>query len=585
MSDLSYALANATVNSLPYLRAFPKAYDLRRPLEEQGLSPCSFDVVVGLDVIHAAPEVERALESLYQVLIPGGSLLVAELDGRDWEYKPGTLWTDTVFGGFSEWFGYVDGRHHPSISPDGWERRAGSVGFVDFQHITEIGGGLDFLFTAQKSTAVESSFGLTIPTHHFFTYAFGKEMELQKEIKKFSVDRDISFWILAAEGTDGDAAQGLVKSLSREYSNWNVHLGIFENGSDESSRVDWIHTYRDCLAYDTIVYFRKDGMARTPKVVPSLPPSPSNRFDPVNSDWRSTSFGLVRSHLPSLDDQQLLVNIRHWSEPICSYRGFSGTIVQSGYFALKPGQRVVGLTHDQGVSNRLICHAGSVLVLDIEDEADVFTEYALASAISTLVLGPARSTGGTPNKPPLKVLLADTDAVTSKLKRFFSTIPSLVQTRTTVDDDDEKFDLILTCSKELAERPEIGLWRGPIFVWDDALRQTTSRDPWVLGHLVKTSLRLGKVDRSISESPVINPKTISRFMIPLPPDSKAAPLFNSSKAYLLVGGMSDLGVHLALWMYRVSRFLVLRTPKFDLKSSLAWREEDHFDLSSWSQVP
>ena len=77
----------------------------------------------------------------------------------------------------------------------------------------------------------------------------------------------------------------------------------------------------------------------------------------------------------------------------------------------------------------------------------------------------------------------------------------------------------------------------------------SSRDPWVLGHLVKTSPLRGKVDRSISESPVINPKSISQFMIPLLLDSKAVPLFISSKVHLLAGGMSDLGVNLALWMY------------------------------------
>lgn len=585
VSDVSFALANATAKSLPYLRASPKVYDLCRSPEEQGLSPCSFDIVVGLDVIHAAPDVESVLESLHRVLLPGGSLLVVELDGSNWKTTPGSLWTDMVFGGFSEWFGYTDGRNHPSISPDGWERLAESVGFVDFQPSTEIGGGWEFLFTAQKTPAEESSFGVTVPDHHFLTYTFGKEIELQEQIKRFDVDREMSLWILATDGIDGDAAQGLVKSLSREYANCGIHLGIFDSESDESSRVDWILTYRDCLARDTIVHFRKDGMACVPKVVPSAPPSPSNKFDPGNSDWRSTSFGLVQSHLPSLGDQQILVNIRYWSESLSSYRGFSGTIVQTKHFAFKPGQRVVGVAHNREVSNRLVCSAGSVMALDTNDEASVFTEYAVVSAIATLVLGPARTTGGTPDKPPLKVLLADEESVSSKLGRFFSTIPSLIQARTSAIDDDERFDLILTSSKELAERPEIELWCGPIFVWDDVLGRTTSRDSWVLGHLVKTSLRLAKVSSAISESPVINPRTLSRFMIPVQLDQKKAPLFSSSKAYLLVGGMSDLGVHFALWMYQVSNFLAFLAANSYFEPLSAWREEDYFDLSPWPQVP
>jgi len=585
VSDVSFALATATVKSLPYLRASPKAYDLCRSPEKQGLSPCSFDVVVGLHVIHAASDVESVLKSLYRVLIPGGSLLLVELDGNDWKHKPRSLWTDVVFGGFSEWFGYTDGREHPSISPDGWERLAGSASFVDFQRSIETGGGWEFMFTAQKSPAQESSFGVATPDHHFLTYTFGKEMELREQIESFDVDRGVSLWILATDGIDGDAAQGLIKSMSREYNNWGIHLGIFDSESDESSRVDWIMTYRDCLAYDTIVHFRKDGMACAPRVVPSVSPSLSNRFDPGKSDWRSFSFGLVQSRLPSLGEQQLLINIRYWSESVCSYRGFSGTIVRSKYFAFKPGQRVVGLTRHREVSNRLICSAGSVMILDTDEEADIFTEYALVGAIATLVLGPARTMGGTPDKPPLKVLLADEGIVASGLRRFCSTIPSLIQIWTSAVDDDERFDVIVTSSGELAERPEIGLWRGHIFVWDDALHQMSSRDPWILGHLVKTSLRLAKVNRLVSESPVISPRTLSRFMVPLPLDQKTAPLFDSSKAYLLVGGVSDLGVHFALWMYQVYDTLAVQAAKTDLELSSAWCEEDHFDLSPWSQVP
>jgi hypothetical protein len=280
-----------------------------------------------------------------------------------------------------------------------------------------------------------------------------------------------------------------------------------------------------------------------------------------------------------------LVNIRFWSESVSSYRGFSGTIVQTRHSAFKPGQRVVGITHHQEVSNRLVCSAGSVTVLDTDDKADVFTEYAIASAIATLILGPTRTAGGTADMPPLKILLADEEAVSSKLGRFCSTIPSLIQTRTSAVDDDERFDLILTSSKELAERPEIRLWRGPIFVWDDLLSQMTSRDPWVAGHLVRTSLRLVKANTLISESPIISPRTLSRFMIPVPLDQKKVPLFSSSKAYLLIGGVSDLGVHFALWMHQVSGFLALQAAKSYIEPFSAWREEDHFDLSPWSQVP
>jgi SAM-dependent methyltransferase len=580
VSDISFALANATVKSLPYLRACPKAYDLCRPPEEQGLLPCSFDLIVGLDVIHAVPDISNVLKFLHRVLIPGGSLLVVELDGTDWKSIPSALWADVVFGGFSEWFGYADGRDHPSISPNDWGHLVRSAGFVDFQQSREIGGGREFFFAAQKSFSEDSSFDIT--NLHFLTYTFGKEIELQQQFKNFDINQSISLWIFATNGIDGDAAQGLVKTLCCEYINWSIRLGIFDKETDESSRVDWVLANLHCLANDTIIHFSRDGLACVPRVMPSAPPS--NRFDPATSSWRSTSFGLVQSHLPSLGDQELLVDICCWSESVSSYRGFSGTVVQSKCLMFKSGQRVVGLVRHQEVSNRLICSAGSVMAFGANEETDVLTEYALTSAIVTLILGPMRAAGGVPDKPPLKVLLADEGVITSKLWKFCLTIPFLIQAQTSVDDDDEVFDLILTSSKELSERPEIGLWRGPIFVWDDSLHEMTHRNPWVLGQLVKTSLRLTKVDRSLSQSPlVISPREI--YQTPALLDQREAPLFSSSKAYLLVGGMSDLGVHLALWMYQVGGSHKFRAMVIEIKCFTAWCKTNYFNLPSWSQIP
>ena len=575
VSDVSFALANATVKSLPYLRAFPKAYDLCRPLDEQGLSPCSFDMVVGLQVIHAVPDVESVLKSLHQVLVPGGSLLIVELDGSDWKHAPASLWGDMVFGGFSEWFGYTDGRDHPSIAPDGWDRLTRSVGFVDFQSATEVGGGTEFFFTAQKSPDQAPLFDTNALGCHFITYIFGEELELQEQFKTFDIYQDISIWILATDGIDGEAAQGLVKALSREYSNWDMHLGIFDKETDKPSRVNLITTYRASLAHDTVIHFKKDGIAYVPRVVPSVPPSLSNDLGPVDGDRISTSF---------LRDQQLLVDIRYWSESLSSYRGFSGTIIQSNCPTMEPSQRVVGIADHQGVTNKLICAAGSVMILNGDEEDVLFAECAVTSAIFTLLLGPARTADGTQDKPPLKVLIADEDATTVKLMRFRSTIPSLIQTRTTAVDIDEQFDVILTSSKELAKRPEIRVWHGALFVWDDVLGEVVSRDPWMLGHSIKTSLRLAKVDRLISES-FTNTKMHSQLTVPSPLYQKAALLFSPSKAYLLVGGVSDLGVHLALWMYQVGGFLAPHTAGYRLKPFLAWRKEYRFDFSPWSQVP
>jgi hypothetical protein len=278
------------------------------------------------------------------------------------------------------------------------------------------------------------------------------------------------------------------------------------------------------LENEFVVHFRKDGTPCVPRVVPSAAPSISNGPNPKNIGQSSISHDLIQNDLPFLRDRQLLVDICSWSESVSSYRGFSGTIIQSKCSSLKPGQRVVGLANDQEAANRLVCSAGSIMVLENDEEADLFAEYAVTSAIAALALGPARTAGGASDRPPLKILLADEEAVTNKLSRFCSTFPSLIQAQTSAADLDERFDLILTSSKELTERPEISLLHGTVFVWDDALREATSRDPWTLGYLIKASLSFVKANRLTSEFPFISPGAASQPKAPLPLDNKDSPL-------------------------------------------------------------
>jgi len=151
ITDVSSALANSAVKTVSYDRAFSKAFDLSRPKQEQGFDAYSFDIVAGLRVLHAVPDIAEALASLRTLLVPGGSLLVVELDGTRWEKVPGALWHDTIFGSFAEWFGSTDGRNHPSLSPGQWAEALGKAGFEDYQSSVEGDDGTEFLFTAKVS--------------------------------------------------------------------------------------------------------------------------------------------------------------------------------------------------------------------------------------------------------------------------------------------------------------------------------------------------------------------------------------------------------------------------------------------------
>lgn len=80
------------------------AYDLTKGLEEQGICAGSFDVVTALHVLHATEDLEKTMDAVGELLVPGGFVLTVDFDGTAWEEGvPGTVWYDFVFGGFQEW--------------------------------------------------------------------------------------------------------------------------------------------------------------------------------------------------------------------------------------------------------------------------------------------------------------------------------------------------------------------------------------------------------------------------------------------------------------------------------------------------
>lgn len=116
VTDISYALATSAAKSCSYSHAIPRTYDISKAAEEQRLTPGSFDVITAFSVLHVAADIVTTLKHLWNLLTPGGCLLVVDLDGSAWDasassdQRAGTLWYDFVFGCFSEWHSYNDGR-------------------------------------------------------------------------------------------------------------------------------------------------------------------------------------------------------------------------------------------------------------------------------------------------------------------------------------------------------------------------------------------------------------------------------------------------------------------------------------------
>jgi acyl transferase domain-containing protein/NADPH:quinone reductase-like Zn-dependent oxidoreductase/NAD(P)-dependent dehydrogenase (short-subunit alcohol dehydrogenase family)/acyl carrier protein len=104
-----------------------KILDLEKPVTEQGFEAGTFDFVLGTNVLHTVKDVRAALRHIYDLLVPGGSLVFMDVASPQ-------LWTETVFGLMSGWWRFTDRdlrKHHPLLERAQWEAVMREVGFSE----------------------------------------------------------------------------------------------------------------------------------------------------------------------------------------------------------------------------------------------------------------------------------------------------------------------------------------------------------------------------------------------------------------------------------------------------------------------
>ncbi|QKV97135.1 KR domain-containing protein [Streptomyces sp. NA02950] len=99
--------------------------DIDRDPAAQGYS-AGYDLVCGLDVVHATPDVARSLRNLRSLLAPGGVLGLIETVRHD-------RWLPMIWGLTTGWWIHADrsSDHGPLLDVDGWREAFASQGFTD----------------------------------------------------------------------------------------------------------------------------------------------------------------------------------------------------------------------------------------------------------------------------------------------------------------------------------------------------------------------------------------------------------------------------------------------------------------------
>ncbi|KAJ6555282.1 hypothetical protein B0H10DRAFT_2201676 [Mycena sp. CBHHK59/15] len=495
VTDTSYALAAELARSIGYHKITPKVYDLTKPTRDQGLLPESYDVIVALHVLHVVPDMRSCLSALKELLVPGGSMLVIELDGTSWGEKFGSVWWDCVFGSFSEWFGFTDGRTHCTMSPTSWLEELHDLGFVK-NHASVEDGGHNFLFTAQKPSssstlAIHNSDVPPIP-RHLLEYSFGNEIQLQTRLTELSPKEQIEVYLVALHGRDGDAAMGLGLSLIPEFPFWQIRLAIFESAAHLLDAAHFIS--KNQLLYnrgENTVYFPCKGSPCVPRVVIAPPPK------------------TVAHDYPRLDHaDRLLVEITTFEPTSVSLCGFLGRVVMSHRETIPPAPSLWELrTRTKHPSSILLQRLGPIQVVVATSDEN------MAGAITT----------------------------------YFEAIDSvsLVQCDFRTSDVSKRVDAVVSDSPTLTQYPHIRRWiprAGRLLLWDTMLQDNIRDCTWEIAHaldIVIPELQMAIISQHLPHPNALASKDNSHF-----------PLFRHNKAYVLLGGIGGLGVDLAVWMYQ-----------------------------------
>jgi SAM-dependent methyltransferase len=97
-TDVSISLAQEATAKSPWPSMTSVAFDLNVPLDQQNVDPLSFDIIVAFDVLHATVDVSVTLATLHELLLPGGHMVIIELDGSSFAVgAAGTICTLLLF--------------------------------------------------------------------------------------------------------------------------------------------------------------------------------------------------------------------------------------------------------------------------------------------------------------------------------------------------------------------------------------------------------------------------------------------------------------------------------------------------------
>ena len=395
---------------------------------------------------------------------------------------------------------------------------------------------------ANRSTTKESDILI-------FDYLRGKEMEVQHKIAHRDALQPLSLFFVSADSLDGDAAQGFARSLRKEYPVWTIYVAAFDHSWTQKQRIHAAMELTEMKTTELEMRVDADGSISVPRIQPSDTPIQTTPLD-LTKPWTIDGSQVAQVSLPyPVPQDHVVVHVdqvdRHHSNP-WTFIGTSDTY----------SRPVVGISVG-AIASHLVVHEDSLAEVDqdlLQDNAGV-----AILAVTLVVLAVGTHTFSRPNRLVGKrVVVVEHDCeLRDEIEQVCCSLRMSSLSVTTLSRDDLescyhlKPQYILSGTHDpatinilrslVAPGGRLLLWNHP----DCGIESIAVSAPAELGEALKHAATY-----RINSSPAYVPITS------LLPDLsyltiRAPSLFDPEKAYLLIGGIGSLGMHMALWMYEV----------------------------------
>ncbi|KAJ6539604.1 hypothetical protein B0H19DRAFT_1382247 [Mycena capillaripes] len=524
------------------------SFDPDQNLKGQGLSPWSYDIVVGIHALGFVEDRPLALRSLHDLLIPGGFLVLSESSedpslcyGRKYHRFDWATWTK-------------------DLRDCGFNIVSGPTN--DAELLVVLGAQRDALHVCAH---VESSTLSTAKHLHVVSFPTPHHaLELRQILSHLEGStEEQTLWIEATDETlEGSAARGFSRSLRREGLKTDIRLVLFDASWKPDHRNAIIRYLSEFPHLEKEVVVDVHAGISVPRVVRQplvIDPSATD----LSEYWKyhAPTTSLIHSSIGSPRENEVLVQVLSASR-IGPLTGIVGVVHATRSSLWAVGARIIGVSASD-LSNMQIFFEGEIAELPADVNVHAMSTLViplliLAFALGSYLVGPCRLVGQ-------RVHIAEDDSLAKCIHYLWGVLNLESSSLRNVP---SSFESLSTSTIVIAGRLDSAAMQvlksriqssTSVFVWDDpisGIHPRLQKERWLAGDILQKYVPA--ISMSQPSLPYLVTGKDPREHIP-PTCSISNPVqLDSNRVYLLLGGIGSFGIHVAIWMYtRGARWIIL----------------------------